>query len=63
MFISFNADEIHALRVEWAEKFSAMSPEEAARVFKEAVAREIEATRAYPLPQGVDRDSQVAEAM
>ena len=61
MFISFNADEIHALRVELAEKLSAMSPEEAAKVFNESVTRAEEAIRAHPLSPDVDR--QVAEAV
>ena len=54
MFISFNADEIHALRVELAEKLNAMPPEDAARMFREAVAREIEATTPCSLTTNLD---------
>ena len=61
MFISFNADEIHALRVKLAEKLNAMPPEDAAKMFKEAVAREVEATT--PCPLKTNLDVQTADAV
>jgi len=61
MFVSFNADEIHALRVELSEKLNAMSPEEAARVFKESVTRAEAAIKTHPQSPGLD--SRPAEAI
>ena len=61
MFISFNADEIHARRVELAEKLNAMPPEEAVKMFNESVTRAEMAIKADPLPIVVD--SRAAEAI
>jgi len=61
MFISFNADEIHELRVNLAQKLNAMPPEEAAKMFKESVARAEAEIRARTSPSALD--SQVAEAI
>ena len=61
MFISFNADEIHALRVELAEKLNALPPEEAVKMFNESVTRAEEAIAAQSLPLMVD--SRATEAI
>ena len=54
MFISFNSDEIHELRVSLAQKLNAMPPEEAARMFKESVTRAEAEIRAHTLPPTLD---------
>ena len=50
MKISFNADDIHELRLILANRFNDMLPEEAEKVFKETVQQEIKAIAVAPLP-------------